>query len=321
MEKEQLPMENSFLCLGLIMRDILIRGVDTLPQHWEQTLVARGIRSDTGGGAANSARTLGRLGAKVSLSGRLGDEDFGRAIRADLAADHVDTTPLRSDPEEPSGVAVGLVREDGKRCFITVRGAGSRYCAADLADIPWSSYPYVHINGYFQFPALEPDLPALLERARAAGCVISFDTASWDASGRWFESIRPFAKYIDYFFANDAQLAQLTHCARPEEAARFLLSQGVGNVIAKLGGSGSISFGADGSAVSAAAYPIRAVDTTGAGDSFDAAYMLGVSLGWDTRSCAEFANTVAGLNCTRLGATAGVPDFKTALRLARENYR
>jgi undecaprenyl-diphosphatase len=61
--------------------------------------------------------------------------------------------------------------------------------------------------------------------------------------------------------------------------------------------------------------------TSRSGSTILGGIMLGVSRGWDTRSCAEFANTVAGLNCTRLGATAGVPDFETALRLARENYR
>lgn len=313
-------MKPNFLCLGLIMRDILVCGVDELPSHWEQTLVADHILSDTGGGAANSARTLGRLGAPVALSGRLGADAFGQAILADLAADHVDAGPVCVDEQSSSGVAVALVRGDGKRCFTTVRGANSRYCARDLASIPWEQYGFVHINGFFQFPALEPDLPDLLCRARRAGCVISFDTASWDATGRWYQRIRPFAQWIDYFFANEAQLAQLTHCDRPDQAADFLMRDGVKQVIAKRGEAGSIRFCSGQPPVSVPAFPVDAVDTTGAGDSFDAAYLYGVSRGWQPRDCARFANTVAGSNCARAGATAGVPDLETALRLCRAHY-
>lgn len=313
-------MQPRFLCLGLIMRDILISGVPELPSHWEQTLVAGGISSSTGGGAANSARTLGRLGARVSLSGRLGRDDFAAAIRSDLAADHVNTDLLLTDNAASTGAAIALVRGDGKRCFTTVRGANSNYCAQDLSSIPWDAFPFVHVNGYFQFPALEPDLPALLAQAKAAGCLVSFDTASWDASGRWFESIRPFAQYLDYFFANDSQLEQLTNCSDPAQAAAFLMGSGVKNVIAKLGGDGCIGYYADGSAIPVGPYPITAVDTTGAGDSFDAAYILGVSKGWDPETCLQFSNTVAGINCTRLGATAGVPDLPTAIARMEDHY-
>lgn len=312
-------MQPKFLCMGLIMRDVLLCGVKELPAHWEQTLAADAVVSDTGGGAANSARTLGRLGAAVSLSGRVGNDGFGEAVRASLQADGVALSQLVTDEEAPSGLAVALVREDGKRCFTTVRGANSRYAAGDLSGIRWEEYPFVHVNGYFQFPTLEKDLPVLLAQAKAAGCTVSFDTASWDPAGRWFESIRPFAACIDYFFANDAQLRELTGEQEPDWAAAFLMERGVKHVIAKLGGCGSISFGG-GEKTAVEAYPVAVTDTTGAGDSFDAAYMLGVSKGWSTHHCAKFANTVAGLNCAQRGATAGVPDFDTALRLSDRNY-
>lgn len=314
-------MDDRFLCMGLIMRDILVCGIKELPQHWEQTLVADHIISDTGGDAANSARTLGRLGANVALSGRLGDDAFGAAISSSLKTDHVDTHFLHFDPCLSSGVAVALVRDDGKRCFTTVRGANEQYCQQDLKDISWNDYPYIHINGYFQFPALEKDLPDLLKEAQAHNCTISFDMASWDASGRWYESIQPFARYIDYFFTNDAQLEQLTHCRQIEDAASFLMRDGVKNVVAKLGSKGCICFCENKPAVSVAGYKVAAIDTTGAGDSFDAAYILGISKGWDTKTCAQFANIVAGSNCTKAGATAGVPDYETALLLMRSYYQ
>ena len=153
--KQRVP---KFLCLGLIMRDILISGVPELPTHWEQTLVGKAVRSDTGGGAANSARTLGRLGAQVSLSGRIGKDSFAAQVKRDLEADAVDLSFLKEDADNPSGVAVALIRQDGKRCFTTVRGANQAYCEEDLASICWEAFPFVLVNGFFQFPALEPEI-------------------------------------------------------------------------------------------------------------------------------------------------------------------
>lgn len=315
--KQRVP---KFLCLGLIMRDILISGVPELPTHWEQTQVGKAVRSDTGGGAANSARTLGRLGALVSLSGRIGKDSFAAQVKRDLEADAVDLSFLKEDADNPSGVAVALIRQDGKRCFTTVRGANQAYCEEDLASICWEAFPFVLVNGFFQFPALEPELPRLMEQMKAAGCCIAFDTASWDPSGRWFERIRPFARFLDYLFANGAQLYQLTKKENLQEASSFLQGEGVGAVVAKLGAQGSVTFCRDGGQISVPAFPVKAADTSGAGDSFDAAYLFGKANGWLERECAQFANTVAGLNCTRIGATAGVPGLDTALRLCRNCY-
>lgn len=312
--------ESRFLCVGLIMYDTLIYGINTLPRHWEDTLRGTGSFSDTGGGAANSARTLGRLGASVSIAGRIGTDGTGDRILQTFASDHVSTNLLVRDPGTASGIATALVSENGQRCFATVQGANRSFNIEDMETLDFARYPYVHINGYFQFPSLEPDMPALLSRAKEAGSVISFDTASWDPAGKWYESIRPFAAYLDYFFANEAQLKQLTGRPDAESAAKALLADGVGHVAAKCGENGSTLYSSDSGPIHTKAYPVHAVDTTGAGDSFDAAYMLGLSRGWPQQRAGQFASIVAGLNCTRVGATSGVPTFEEALEKMEQFY-
>lgn len=302
-----------FLCAGLIMHDILIQGVSSLPQHWEDMVTGQSAYSDTGGGAANSARTLGRLGADVEIIGRIGNDGFAGLIRDSFRRDHVSTDHLIVDWEKPSGIAAALVADDGQRCFATVQGCNRSLCLDDFSGIDFADYDFVHINGYFQFPSLEKDMAALLLRARSEGCIISFDTASWDPSGKWYETIRPFSGCIDYFFANEAQILKLT--GRPDigSAAQYLLRDGVRHVIVKRGGEGSILYEGSGDTCESEAFSGPILDTTGAGDSFDAAYMLGVSKGWSPAVCGRFANTVAGLNCRELGATSGVPDYQKAV--------
>lgn len=309
-----------FLCVGLIMYDTLIQGVDALPSHWEDTVRGTSIFTDTGGGAANSARTLGRLGASVDIIGCIGSDSAGEQIMQTFYQDHVHTDYLKKETAISTGIATALVHPDGRRCFATVQGSNKNLKIDDFNNIDFSKYQYVHINGYFQFPSLEKDMPQLLSQMKNSNCTISFDTASWDPSGKWYESIQPFSTYIDYFFANEAQLLQLTHAKNVEAAASRLLNDGVKHVIAKLGKNGSTLYGLDSPPLHTNALSISAVDTTGAGDSFDAAYILALSNGWSTDLCGYFANTIAGLNCSKPGATSGVPTYEEALKRMKQFY-
>lgn len=304
--------DTHFLCIGLIMQDVLLKGINKLPHHWEETVSGKVMISDVGGGAANSAITFGRLGCKAAVAGRIGNDSFGRLLKKKFAEEGVSTEYLKTDTGKSTGVSVGIVNDYGERCFLTVKGCNEALCFADFQDIDFSLYQYVHINGYFQFPALENEMAQLLSRIKESGCVVSFDMASWDPSGKWYKTIHPFAEYIDYFFANTSQLKELTGEADTEAAAEILLKDSVKNVIAKLGANGSVHYRPERSAVEIDAIEVEVEDTTGAGDSFDSAYMLAVSQGLSLKKCGAFANTVAGMNCGKLGATAGVPDFNTA---------
>lgn len=303
-----------FLCLGLVMRDILLENVQGLPADWEQTILAEGVKEDVGGGAANSARTLARLGADIAIAGMVGNDPMGDRIVQILQAEGVDTALLARSARASTGVAVGLVKEGGERCFITSRGCNASLSRTDIQGTEDRTYEVVHVNGYFQFPSLEQDLPGMLRTYREKGSLIAFDTASSDPSGRWFEAIRPLAGSIDYFFANTAQLRSLGGREGYRGNAAFLLEQGIGCVVVKRGHLGCAVVTQEKEWV-IEGYPVEAIDTTGAGDSFDAAFMLGVAKGRDMTWCGQFANVVAACNCRAAGGTGGVPDYSTAIGL------
>ena len=312
--------KRNFLCIGLVMQDILLSGLEDLPKNWEQTLLAAQAGMDTGGGAANSARTFGKLGYSVDISGRIGLDSAGEEIVKRFQKDHVDVAGLLRKEGTCTGTAVGLINKEGERCFITVRGGNSQYCEEDLEGIRQRDYDCVHVNGYFQFPSLEASLPKILEEFRRKGSVISFDTSSSDPSGRWFEAIKPVIACIDFFFTNEYQLKMITGMEEAGKGAEFLQKHGVKNVVLKRGAKGCVIFEEGGDETEIPGFRVEAVDTTGAGDSFDAAYMIGVINGWEPVRCGQFANVVAGLNCTSLGAVGGVPDYQSSLRLMDEYY-
>lgn len=300
------------------MADILASGVSQLPSHWEESLLAQNAWMSVGGGAANSAVTFSRLGESVKLLARIGNDGFGEFIESILKREEVSTDFIVRDKNLSTGIAVGIVHKDGRRCFIVARGANAALNSMDTDTVRPEETSILHVNGYFQIPGVEHGMEDVLERFMKAGTVISFDTASWDPSGRWYDSIRHFSRYIDYFFANNAQLSKLTGLDDMQRAAEVLMKDGVKNVIVKLGADGCTTYDAS-KATHVDGYTVAVVDTTGAGDSFDAAYLTGVLKGWDTRKCAMFANIVAALNCTKPGATAGVPSYDKALGLLERN--
>ncbi len=312
--------QKKVLCFGLIMADVLVNGLERLPENWEEAVGGEQSIIAVGGGAANSARTFARLGEPVDLLGRVGDDYFGEFVRKDTESFGVNCSALLADSEYTTGVAVGLVHKNGKRCFVTAQGANSTIDKRDFERVCLTDYDFMHINGFFQFPGIEPDLCGILKEFHAMGGKVSLDTASSDPFGRWYKAVESFIEDIDYLFLNELQIKMLTGEESIERGAKDLLAAGVKNVIAKLGAEGCVVYGKEKVPVHVNALPVKAVDTTGAGDSFDAAYIIGLRQGWKQEACARFANTVAGMNCSRLGATAGVPDMKTAMEQMSAYY-
>lgn len=312
--------EKKVLCFGLVMADVLVSGLSRLPQNWEEAVGGERSVISVGGGATNSARTFGRLGEAVDLLGRVGGDYFGEFVCRDTKADGVNCKALLIDETASTGVAVGLVHKGGQRCFVTAQGANRNIDKTDFERVDLDDYDFLHINGYFQFPKIEPDLRAVLEDFHGRGGKISLDTASADPFGRWYKAIEPFADCIDYLFLNNTQLMEMAGEATVEKSAEKMLSRGVKTVIAKLGGEGCQIYQAQKETVCVPALKVEAVDTTGAGDSFDAAFITGLRQGWDFEHAARFANTVAGLNCSKLGATAGVLGWEQAVDAMQAFY-
>lgn len=311
--------KKKFLCTGVIMADILATGLEKFPEHWEETVQSERVVLSPGGGAANSAIAFACLGAAVDLLGKIGIDYLSDFLEAGLLEKHVGTAYLSKTTRKNTGVALGLVHKNGKRCFVTEKGANECLAEVNFMEINLSVYHTLLINGFFQFSSAENTILAFTEKASAQGITIGFDMASWDSSGRWMQALLPFLPWIDYFFTNDAQLEQLTGEASSLKGAKYLLSLGVDTVIVKLGARGCEVI-QEALHIKIPAPDLPVVDTTGAGDSFDAAYLLGIEKGWTHEVCARFANVVAGLNCGKYGATGGVPEFEEALEAVKKIY-
>lgn len=309
------------LCFGLVLVDLLAIGVEKLPTEFEGTTACEYTHTAVGGGAINSAVAFSKFGIETDLLGRIAKDSLGIVVRRFLRR-----TPVRNrlifDPDHSTGSSLVLVSKSSQKTAIVSRGANDGIVREDFDSVILSDYNCLLINGFFQFPNIVKDMPEILQKAKKYGLTVAFDTAGWDTTERWFEQIRPFAKYIDYFFPNEIQVRKLGQSDDIDVAANNLLNEGVGCVVVKLGDKGCAVYRKGKQTLYTDSFKVDPVDTTGAGDCFDAAFMTCKLEGKSDEYASRFANVAAAVNCTHVGACADVPEKAFVERIMKiEGYK
>lgn len=271
--------------------DLILRG-DVVPRFGQAEQLAESGDLVLGGSASIVACGLARLGVPTSLVARVGDDAFGRQTLDLLAAVGVDTTAVEIDPELATGLSVILSTPDD-RAILTVPGTiptlGGEAVLAALDAVPGQAgapggVTHVHVASYFLQPGLAAALPGVLAAARRRGVTTSLDT-NWDPSGRWL-GLAAVLPHLDHLLPNLAELRAIATAlgATPEaddtEAARYVARLGA-QVVVKAGADGGWSVTTGGRMTRQAGLVVDVVDTTGAGDSFDAGYLAAMAYGVD----------------------------------------
>ncbi len=282
------------VCLGHAALDRIYR-IEAFPPV-PQKLAASAVEEVGGGMAANAAVAAARLGALVAFCGRVGDDMAGRAIRAGLEQEGIDTAGLRAFAGAVSSTSAVIVEASGERLLVNHRGNGIpegaewldlsvlRGARAVLADVRWPA------------GAL-----ALLRAARAAGVptVLDGDIGAGPAlAGLLAEA--------DYVLFSAPGLAEFA----PGEPIAAALGQALGfgarHAGVSRGGEGYVWRDAAGMHARAA-FAIRAVDTSGAGDAFHGGFVWGLAEGRAATDCVDVGQAAAALKCLKPGNRAGLP--------------
>lgn len=297
--------------VGSLNMDLVVK-VPRLPRVGE-TVPGGTFGTYPGGKGANQAVAAARLGAQVVMVGAVGGDDFGRQLRDGLQRDGIDITHVRTEPAAATGVALITVDAEGRNAIVVASGANMRMTAADAEEARDC------ITGArVVLLQLEVPLDTVTAAARlghAAGALVCLDPA-------------PAAPVPDQLYAlvdvidpNEVEAQVLTgveirSTADAARAAEALRARGPRIVVIKMGEKGAFYLSADGGRHVPAA-PVRAVDTTAAGDAFAAA--LGVALG-EGRALPDavtFATWTAGLKVTRMGAQPSMPRRAEVLEAMR----
>jgi len=268
-----------------------------------ESLTGTGLAIYTGGKGGNQATATARLGAPVSLVGCLGNDANGKMYREVLAGEGIDVSCVHMTDKALSGTAFIEVVPSGENRIAVAQGAND---VLD-AELVRSVEDAIAQSDIFMCQ-MENPLPAIFEGIRIAsenGCTVILDPAP----------AQPLEGEIlalcDYITPNETELEILT--GMPVDtiesavaAARTLIEKGAKAVINKRGKAGALLVTRD-DAVMYPGFTVKAVDTTAAGDSFNAGYGVGLAMGKDIEAAIRLANAVGAISTTRAGAQAAMP--------------
>ena len=290
-------------CVGGTVADILARSVGVMPNPGRVELVDE-IRLAPGGCAVNSASALTRLGVPVRLVGRIGRDGLGDFLVRTLVDRRIDVAGLALTDTGTSASMV-FVLPGGERCMLHTVGAMGTF---DATDIDWSLAARSRVFFIAQFGLLgrfDWSAPTALARARDSGMLTVLDTV-WDATGRLSDKVAPCLPLLDYFLPSYDEAKDITGLSDPRAMARCFQDRGVGTVGIKLGDDGCYLRDTGGQEVTISAFPVVAVDATGAGDAWCAGFIAGVLSGRDLAEAGRLGNAVAACCVTALGAYDGI---------------
>ncbi len=287
--------------VGSLNMDLVVR-MPRIPKPGE-TLLGGIFATFPGGKGANQAVAAARLGAQVTMLGRVGADAFGRELLDVLKKEGIDTRYIGVDENAATGVALIEVDENGQNSIAVASGANFTVTAEEiernLAQIPaldWLVMP------------LETPLETIFCAARMArqkGARVMLNPAP---AQRLADEL---LALIDVIIPNEHEAAFITGVDVGSEdalvaAGTAFLDKGVGSVILTLGNRGSFILEKTG-AHRLPAVPVRAVDTTAAGDCFVGALAVGLAEGRSLADAAGFASAAAAISVTRMGAQPSMP--------------
>lgn len=291
------------LVIGSFITDLVFR-VDHYPAEGE-TLIGQSFNRFPGGKGANQAVGASRLGAKVSMVGRLGQDLFGDEQIQSLQGAGIDTSGIARDPEVPSGAATVTIDKDGRNRIIIVPGSNMRITVDDIEKVR-------DRIAAADILMLQLEIPLeCVERAIAIASEVGTPVILNPAPAQ--EVAPEVLSRVSVLTPNEVEAEQLTDIKvdtteDATAAARKLLSYGVQAVVITLGERGSLVMSAeDEEPTFIPAYKVKAVDTVAAGDAFNGALAVRLSEGASIVEAARYATAVSAIAVTRPGAQPSMP--------------
>ena len=277
------------------------------------------FRKCFGGAPMNTLIGVARLGSSSGAITAVGDDFFGQFLVRELKRNSVETSHVKAKKGMRTTLAfVANEPETGERSFVFyrapwVRGTADSALTIDDSDLEYISHARIlHVSGFSlsQNPSRRAVLKAV-EYVRKMGVKVSFDPTLrvdvWNSERTVKRLYRRMLNlsHIATFSQEEAEFIFDTD--NPEIAAETALGYGVEVVGIKLGADGALVETAEGQSLCVPAFEVKAVDTTGAGDGWNAGLLVGLLNGQDLETCATVANAVGALVATKHGAITALP--------------
>ncbi len=298
------------LVLGEINVDLILRADEIAPVFGQELLVEDATLT-MGSSCVIFACGAARLGLRVGFVGIVGDDEFGRFMLREMEARGIDVGPVIVDPAVKTGITVSLSAA-ADRALLTHLGSIAALTPERVERALFDQARHLHVGSYFLQTGLREGLPELLAQARVRGLTVSLDTG-WDPGEKWNGNLAETLAQTDVFLPNGVEAPAIS--GEPDvETALSALAKRTPLVAVKLGAEGAVARRGE-ETVRVAPPLVQAVDTTGAGDSFDAGFVCGYLKGWPLERTLRLACACGSLATRQPGGTNGQPTLAEALAI------
>ncbi len=296
------------LVAGEINPDLILTG-DVKPEFNQVEKLVDSAALTVGSSSAIFACGAARLGLKVAFIGVCGDDVFGRFMLDEMQKRNVDVSHVIIRPGGQTGLSV-ILNRNVDRAILTHSGLIADLQASDIPDDLLRQSRHLHVASYFLQTKLQPDLPALFQRAHSLGLTTSLDT-NYDPSEKWvgFDEL---LSATDVFLPNKTEALSITKLTDVESAARQLANKSKLAAI-KLGAEGALACSQN-NLTQSSSIPVNVVDTVGAGDTFDSGFMYGYLNNWPIEKTLKLACVCGAMSTQKAGGTEGQPTLEEALK-------
>jgi sugar/nucleoside kinase (ribokinase family) len=288
--------------VGDINVDLIFAGLPSLPA-FRELKHASSMKFSLGGASAIFACNIAKLGANTGFIGKVGKDFHGDFLIDTLNAAGVDTSRVVRDAALPTGICV-VMSFPQDYAMVSYPGIRNNFSLSEIDLLYVTQARHLHLSSFYLQPALQAGCSELFRHAKSAGLSTSLDP-DHDPEEKWNGGIRQLLRHVDLFLPNQVEATRIAGTQDLDAAAETLASFG-GATSIKLGDrgvrvvSGTRSFRVP-------AYAVDSVDTTGAGDSFNAGFVFQYLQDASLEKCASWGNACGALSTRTLGGTEAFP--------------
>lgn len=290
--------------VGDINADLIFGGLPSLPAY-KELKHAKSMKLTLGGSSAIFACNIARLGAPTAFIGKVGRDFLGDFLIDTLKGKGVDTSRVVRE-SGCTGICVSMSFPEDY-AMVSYPGIRESFHLKEV-DLDYVKQArHLHVSGFYLQPGLQPGCLELFRSAKAAGLTTSLDP-DHDPRETWNGAIQQVLRYVDFFLPNEVEATRISKVQELDAAVKALRNLG-STIVIKRGASGVLAVD-DHTVITAPAFAIQPVDTTGAGDSFNAGFYLSTP---PSRPLAEVHRLGRRMWCTlhtgagRIGGISDVP--------------
>lgn len=306
------------ICIGLMVCDFIIKPIDKTVFDLDSTRLDT-LEISSGGDALNAAINMSKLGLNVGLAGKVGNDILGNYLINQAESSGVNTHGVIKKDNCTTSTSIVLVDKTGERHFAYYGEANDSFSINDIDFNYLAEAGIVHIGSAMALNSLDGEgIKELFKRVKKLGSSTSMDV-TWDSTGQWLGKIEKALEYTDIFMPSYNEAKSISGRETPEEMEVFFKKYGIKILAIKLGSKGCYVTDFNERHYIKTFENVKVLDTTGAGDSFVAGFLTGMTKNWGIYKSGLFGNAVASNCVMEFGATAGIKSINHILQFIEDN--